>query len=128
MARFVNWRDVKFGGMLPAGRDGLRDAAHRRQAGRLRLFYLQGILRTLVLCRQLGTETLDRVQRIFAIVTVFLVIREVFTRAHLGDPLVIVLIPFDGLADTLFQRNRRFPAQFGATFRGRSDDHDQGGR
>src|ERR1700756_5498558 len=57
------------------------------------------ILRMLVPGGRRGIGSRDRVRRVLAIV--FLVVREVFARANVRNPLAIVLVPFDSLADAI---------------------------
>src|SRR6267154_3887820 len=74
------------------------------------------MLRMLLLGRRLRTGTGDRVECVVAVVVIFLVIRKIFAGAHVRKPLAIILIPFDGLADALFQRNFRLPTELRLDF------------
>src|SRR5271170_656559 len=71
------------------------------------------------LTRRLSPGLRDRVERRVAILVVFLVISEVLAAAYSREPFVVGAIPINRLAQTVFERDRGFPAEFPLDFRAR---------
>src|ERR1700721_1518761 len=58
----------------------------------------------------------NRIKRRIAILVVFFVVGLIFAAAHTGEPLGIILIPCNGLAQSFVESDRGFPANLRLDF------------